>query len=162
MRARAAALVLMACLAVSGCARMAEPPDSLTAERASDQMQGLVRETMRVAGGEWTSASDGPAPDPCTTSIGGEGVSFSWDQDADGPSDPAAVMRRVDRAWRNEGFTTRTQSVERADGETLHRVGSGGRDVDSIQFNATTDHMSINVQSLCGAGDVDDFIDSGD
>jgi hypothetical protein len=115
---------------------------------------------MKAAGGEWTSASDGPASDACTMPDGGEGVWFSWDQDADGPANPQVVMKRVDRAWRDEGLTTRTQSVKRADGRILHRVGSTGRDVDSIQFNATTDHMSINVLSLCGKGNIDDFTEN--
>ena len=157
-RAQTAALILTVALTVSACASMNGAP-TVDAEHASEQMQSLVRDTMRAAGGEWTSASDGPAGDACTTPDGGEGVWFSWDQDADGPSDPQAVMHHVDRVWRDKGLATRTQSVQRADGRTLHRVSSAGRDVDSIQLNATTGHMSINVQSLCGTGNIDDFTD---
>ncbi|WP_144759682.1 hypothetical protein [Curtobacterium sp. 9128] len=141
---------------------MAEPPDSLTAERASDQMQALVRVTMVTAGGNWTSESNGPSPDRCTTAAGTDGVVFSWDQTSDGVDDPGPAVDRVDRAWREEGLSTNTQSVKRADGKILHRVGSTDDDVDSILFAATTSRMTIQVQSLCGAGDVDDFIDGGD
>jgi hypothetical protein len=155
-RARAVVLILTVALTVSACAST-NRASTVDAEHASEQMQSLVRDTMKAAGGEWTSASDGPAADACTTPDGGEGVWFSWDQDAEGPGDPQVVMQRVDRAWRDKGLATRTQSVKRADGITLHRVGSGGRDVDSIQFNATTGRMSINVQSLCGTGNIDDF-----
>jgi hypothetical protein len=155
-RAQTAALILAVALTVSACTSTGRAP-TVDAEHASKQMQSLVRDTMHAAGGEWTSASDGPAGDACTTPDGGEGVWFSWDQDADGPSDPEAVMHHVDRVWRDKGLATTTQSVKRADGRTLHRVGSAGRDVDSIQFNATTGRMSINVQSLCGTGTIDDF-----
>jgi hypothetical protein len=152
----ASLLLLTIALTVSACTSTNRAP-TVDAEHASEQMQSLVRDTMNAAGGEWASASDGPAGDACTTPDGGEGVWFSWDQDADGPSDPQAVMQRVDRVWRDKGLATTTQSVKRADGRTLHRVGSAGLDVDSIQFNATTGRMSINVQSLCGAGNIDDF-----
>jgi len=155
-RATTAALILTVAFAASACTTT-KGTSTLDAKHASEQMQSLVRDTMEVAGGKWTSASNGPAADPCTTPDGGKGVWFSWDQDAAGPSDPEAVMQRVDRAWRDKGLATRTQSVKRADGLTLHRVGSAGREVDSIQFNATTGRMSINVESLCGSGDVDDF-----
>jgi hypothetical protein len=158
-RARTAAVILAVAFTVSACTST-NRASTVDAEHASEQMQSLVRDTMKAAGGEWTSASDGPASDACTMPDGGEGVWFSWDQDADGPADPQVVMQRVDRAWRNEGLATRTQSVKRADGITLHRVGSAGRDVDSIQFNATTGHMSINVQSLCGTGNIDDFTEN--
>jgi hypothetical protein len=152
----ASSLVLALALTISACTSTNRVP-TVDAQRASEQMQSLVRDTMTAAGGEWTSASDGPAGDACTTSDGREGVRFSWDQDADGPGDPWAVMQRVEQAWRNKGLATKTQSVKRADGRTLHRVASAGRDVDSIQFNATTGSMSINVQSLCGTGNLDDF-----
>ncbi|OIH92834.1 hypothetical protein BIU90_10095 [Curtobacterium sp. MCBA15_001] len=146
-------LVVATALAVQGCTAT-QGPKPLSGETAQEQMQSLVRDTMKTAGGEWTSASNGPAADPCSLQNGSEGVWFSWDQDADGPSDPEAVMHRVDQAWQDRGLTTTTQSVERTDGKTLHRVGSGGREVDSIEFNATTSRMSINVQSLCGTGSV--------
>lgn len=155
-RTAIAALIMATACSVTACSSTKGTP-TVDAKQASEQMQSLVRDTMDVAGGKWTSTSNGPAPDPCTTPDGGEGVWFSWDQDADGVRDPEAVMQRVDRAWRDHGLTTKTQSVKRADGETLHRVGSAGLDVDSIQFNATTAGMSINVQSLCGAGSVNDF-----
>lgn len=157
--ATAALIVAIACF-IAACSSTKGPPP-VDAERASEQMQSLVRDTMEAAGGHWTSTSNGSAADPCTTPEGDEGVWFSWDQDADGVSDPKAVMLRVDRAWRDRGLPTTTQSVKRADGETLHRVGSTEHEVDSIQFNAITDRMSINVQSLCGAGIVDDFINEG-
>jgi len=157
---RASALALMIALATIACASAAER-SPLVAEQAADRMQSLVRNTMRAAGGDWTSTSDGLAADPCTTPDGRGGVWFSWDQDADGPTDPSAVAHSVDRAWRSEGLATTTQNVKRADGETLYRVGASGSDVESIQFNATTSHMSINVQSRCGVGDLDDFTVDG-
>jgi hypothetical protein len=157
--ATAALIVAIACF-IAACSSTKEAP-ALDAERASEQMQSFVRDTMDTARGQWTSTSNGPAADPCTTPEGDEGVWFSWDQDADGVSDLEAVMLRVDRAWRDQGLPTTTQSVKRADGETLHRVGSSGHDVDSIQFNATSGGMSINVRSLCGAGNVNDFINEG-
>ncbi|MFZ6993470.1 hypothetical protein ACO0E1_16405 [Curtobacterium sp. RRHDQ66] len=161
IRGRAiAALIMAITCSVAACSSTKETA-ALDATQASEQMQSLVRDTMNVARGQWTSTSNGPTADPCTTPDGDEGVWFSWDQDADGVSDPEAVMQGVDRAWRDHGLATTTQSVERADGETLHRVGSAGHDVDSIQFNATTGGMSINVRSLCGTGNVDDFTNDG-
>ncbi|WP_420364289.1 hypothetical protein AAEP80_09935 [Curtobacterium sp. L3-7] len=150
-----AALILT--LAVTATACTSTPGGSLNAKQASERMQTLVRDTMKVAGGEWTSASNGPAPDPCSTPAGEDGVTFSWDQTAPGVDDPKAVMERVDQAWRDGGLTTNTQSVKRGDGKILHRVGSTGKDVDSILFAATTSRMTIEVQSLCGEGNVDDF-----
>lgn len=155
---RAAAVVLTIVFAVTGCARGAVTP-VLTAKEASDQMQSLVRDTMDVAGGDWTSMSDGPAPDLCTTPRGTNGVSFSWDQTADGVVDPRAVMERVDRAWRDTGLVTKRQSVERGDGKILHRVGSQDAIVDEIMFAATTSGMTIEVDSLCGSGNVNDYYD---
>jgi hypothetical protein len=156
-----AALILMIVLAVMGCTRATTPP-VVTATQASKQMQSLVRDTMDVAGGKWTSTSDGPSPDACTTPSGGEGVSFSWDQLADGVDQPRAVMERIDQRWRSKGLATNTQSVRRADGEILNRVGSQDDVVDVILFSATTSRMVIEVQSFCGQGDVDDFtIDGG-
>lgn len=128
-----------------------------TASHASDQMQSLVEDTMKVAGGRWTSMSDGPSPDECTTPDGTRGVSFSWDQLAEGVDDPRAVMERVNEAWEDKGLATRTQSIKRADGKILHRVGSQDKVVDAIQFSATTSRMTIAVQSLCGTGNVYDF-----
>jgi hypothetical protein len=93
----ASLLLLTVALAVSACSSMNRAP-TVDAEHTSEQTQSLVRDTMDAAGGEWTSASDGPAADACTTPDGGEGVWFSWDQDADGPSDPQVVMQRVDRS----------------------------------------------------------------
>ncbi|MFZ6993471.1 hypothetical protein ACO0E1_16410 [Curtobacterium sp. RRHDQ66] len=151
----AAALILT--LAVTATACTSTPGGSLNAKQVSGRMQTLVRDTMKVAGGEWTSASDGPAPDPCSTPAGEDGVTFSRDQTAPGVDDPKAVMERVDQAWRDEGLPTNTHSVERGDGKILHRVGSTGKDVDSILFAATTSRMTIEVQSLCGEGNVDDF-----
>ncbi len=150
-----AALILT--LAVTATACTSTPGDSLNAKQASERMQSLVRDTMKVAGGEWTSASNGPAPDPCSTPAGKDGVTFSWDQTAAGVDDPQAVMERVDQAWRDGGLRTNTRSVKRGDGKILHRVGSTGKDVDSILFAATTSRVTIEVQSLCGEGKVDDF-----
>lgn len=150
-----AALILT--LAVTATACTSTPGGSLNAKQASERMQSLVRDTMKVAGGEWTSASNGPAPDPCSTPDDKDGVTFSWDQTAAGVDDPKAVMERVDQAWRDGGLTTNTQSVKRGDGKILHRVRSTGKDVDSILFATTTSRMTIEVQSLCGEGKVDDF-----
>ena len=158
--AATAALIMAIAASIAACSSTKGSPP-VDVKQASEQMQSLVRDTMNVARGQWTSTSNGPSADPCTTPDGDEGVWFSWDHDADGVSNPEAVMQRVDRAWRDHGLATTTQSVERAGGETLHRVGSAGHDVDSIQFNATTGGMSINVQSLCGAGDFDDFVNEG-
>jgi len=154
--AASAALILTIALTATACTPT--QGGSLNAQQASDQMQSLVKDTMKVAGGRWTSTSDGPSPDSCSTPSGEEGVTFSWDQIADGVEDPKAAMERVDGAWRDKGLATNTQSVKRADGEILHRVGSVDRDVDTILFSATTDRMTIEVQSLCGTGNVDDFI----
>jgi len=151
----------MIALAVTGCTRATSAP-VLTATQASKQMQSLVRDTMAAAGGKWTSTSDGPSPDACTTPSGEEGVSFSWDQLADGVDQPRAVMERIDQLWRDKGLETNTQSVKRADGEILNRVGSQDDVVDAIQFAATTSRMAIAVQSLCGTGNVDDFTIDGD
>jgi len=93
-RAQTAALILAVALTVSACSSTDRAP-MVDAEHASEQMQSLIRDTMNAAGGKWTSASVGPAGEACTTPDGGEGVWFSWDQDADGPSDPQAVMQRV-------------------------------------------------------------------
>jgi hypothetical protein len=132
-RARAAVLILTVALTVSACAST-NRASTVDAEHASEQMQSLVRDTMKAAGGEWTSASDGPAADACTTPDGGEGVWFSWDQDAEGPGDPQVVMQRVDRAWRDKGLATRTQSVKRADGITASgRFGWARCRLDSVQ-----------------------------
>ncbi|WP_144759679.1 hypothetical protein [Curtobacterium sp. 9128] len=155
-RTGATALILTIALTVNACSSTKGTP-AVDAKQASDQMQSLVRDTMKAAGGEWKSTSNGPAADPCTMPDGNEGVWFSWNQIADGTSNPAAVTERVDRTWRDQGLATQDHKYKRADGETLHRVGSAEREVDSIQFNATTDQMSINVQSLCGAGNVDEF-----
>ncbi|WP_139200694.1 hypothetical protein [Curtobacterium sp. MMLR14_010] len=152
-----AALTLTMMFTVTSCTR-APLGQIATASHASDQMQSLVKDTMKVAGGRWTSTSDGPSPDSCSTPSGEEGVTFSWDQIADGVEDPTAALERVDGAWRDKGLATNTQSVKRADGEILHRVGSVDRDVDTILFSATTDRMTIEVQSLCGTGNVNDFI----
>jgi hypothetical protein len=154
-------LILAIVLAVTGCTRATSAP-VLTATQASKQMQSLVRDTMAAAGGKWTSTSDGPSPDACTTPSGEEGVSFSWDQIADGVDQPRTVMERVDRLWRDKGFATNTQSVKRVDGEILNRVGSQDDVVDVILFSATTSRMVIEVQSFCGTGNVDDFMIDGD
>jgi hypothetical protein len=165
-------LILAIVLAVTGCTRATSAP-VLTARtiarmrtvvptQASKQMQSLVRDTMAAAGGKWTSTSDGPSPDACTTPSGEEGVSFSWDQIADGVDQPRTVMERVDRLWRDKGFATNTQSVKRVDGEILNRVGSQDDVVDVILFSATTSRMVIEVQSFCGTGNVDDFMIDGD
>lgn len=111
---RACALALTIALATTACASAAEP-STLVAEQAADRMQSLVRDTMRAAGGEWTSTTDGPAADPCTTPDGRGGVWFSWDQDADGPTDPSAVAHSVDRAWRSEGLATTTHNQPHVD-----------------------------------------------
>lgn len=152
-----AALILMIALAVTGCTRATSAP-VLTATQASKQMQSLVRDTMAAAGGKWTSTSDGPSPDACTTPSGAEGVSFSWDQLADGVDQPRAVMERIDQRWRDKGLATNTQSVKRADGKILNRVGSQDDVVDVILFSATTSRLVIEVQSFCGTGNVDDFM----
>lgn len=120
--------ILTVALAVSACTTTAD------ANHASERVQSLVRDTIDAAGGAWTSTSNGPATDPCTKPDGGRGVWFSWDQDAAGPSDREEVMQH---AWRDEGLATKTESVGRVDGKTLHRVASARRDVNSIQFNAT-------------------------
>lgn len=151
----------MIALAVTGCTRATSAP-VLTATQASKQMQSLVRDTMDAAGGKWTSTSDGPSPDACTTPSGAEGVSFSWDQLADGVDQPRAVMERIDQRWRDKGLATNTQSVKRADGKILNRVGSQDDVVDVILFSATTSRMVIEVQSFCGTGKVDDFMIDGD
>jgi len=151
-----AALILTIALVATGCTTTKKEP-LLDAQQASDQMQSLVRDTMDVAGNKWTSMSDGPSPDECTTPDGTRGVSFSWDQLAEGVDDPRAVMERVNQAWQDKGLATRTQSVKRADGKILHRVGSQDKVVDAIQFSATTSRMTIAVQSLCGTGNVDNF-----
>ncbi|WP_267420494.1 MULTISPECIES: hypothetical protein [unclassified Curtobacterium] len=151
----------MIVLAVTGCTRATSAP-VLTATQASKQMQSLVRDTMAAAGGKWTSTSDGPSPDACTTPSGEEGVSFSWDQIADGVDQPRAAMERIDRLWRDKGLATNTQSVERADGKILNRVGSQDDVVDVILFSATTSRMVIEVQSFCGTGNVEDFTIDGD
>gem|GEM_PF-2608947 len=157
MRARAAALIVTVLLAVTGCTRTTEAP-LLTAEDASDQMQALVRDTMDVAGGEWTSMSNGPSPDECPRPRGFTGVSFSWDQISEGAVDnPKAVMERVGRSWRDKGLPTWTQNVERADGKILHRVRSQDHIVRTIEFSATTSRMIITVESMCGSGNVDDY-----
>lgn len=150
-----AALVLVIAAIATACTPT--PRDSVNAERASEQMQALVRDTMQAAGGSWTSLSDGPSPDPCTTPAGHDGVTFSWDQTADGVADPGAVVERVEQTWQDKGLPTNTQRAKRGDGRILHRVGSTGKDVDSILFGVTTSGMTIEVQSLCGSGDVDDF-----
>jgi hypothetical protein len=139
-------LILAVMFTLTSCSR-ASSGQMATASRASDQMQSLVKDTMNVAGGRWTSTSDGPSPDPCSTPSGEKLVTFSWDQIADGVDDPKAAMDRVDGAWRDNGLATNTQSVKSADGEILHRVGSVDGDVDTILFSATTDRMTIEVQS---------------
>ena len=154
-------LILAIVLAVTGCTRATSAP-VLTATQASKQMQSLVRDTMAAAGGKWTSTSDGPSPDACTTPSGAEGVSFLWDQIADGVDQPRAVMERVDQLWRDKGLATNTQSVKRADGKILNRVGSQDDVVDVILFSATTSRLVIEVQSFCGTGNVDDFTIDGD
>ncbi|OIH92835.1 hypothetical protein [Curtobacterium sp. MCBA15_001] len=150
-----AALILALTMAATACTPTLR--DSVSAEHASEQMQALVRDTMQAAGGSWTSLSDGPPPDPCTTPAGHDGVTFSWDQTADGVTDPGAAVERVEQVWRDQGLAANTQTARRGDGRILHRVGSTGKDVDSILFGVTTSGMTIEVQSLCGLGDVDDF-----
>lgn len=130
-RVRTAGLILTVALAVSACTTTAD------AKHTSERMQSLVRETMNASGGEWTSTCNHPAANPCIKSDGGRAVWFSWDRDAAGRSDPEEVMQRVNQAWRDEGLATKTQSIGRVDGKTLHWVASAGRGVNSIQFSAS-------------------------
>jgi hypothetical protein len=121
-------------------------------------MQQFVRDTMTEAGGDWTSVGGAPSPDACGLDDGGSGVSFSWNQQAEGVADPKSLVRRIEQYWRARGLTSSERQGQRGDGLTLYTVVGEGEPVRSISINASAHRTSIQVESSCGTGEVSDYI----
>jgi hypothetical protein len=128
-----------------------------TALEVRDEMQSLVRDTMTAAGGSWTALSNGPAPSECAMPDGSSGVDWSWDQQRAGPDNPAGLVHAVIASWEAAGLTTSHVKDSIDDGRPLYRVLTSAPGVQSISVNATARRVSIEVQSTCGAGDIDDY-----
>jgi hypothetical protein len=152
-------MTLAVALAVTGCAQSHGDGDVMNADEARSTMQQFVRDTMSEAGGEWTSVGGAPSPDPCGLEDGGSGVSFSWNQQAAGVADPESLVRRIEEYWKAKGLTNSERQGQRGDGLTLYTVVGEGPPVQSISINASKHRTSIQVESLCGTGNVSDYVD---
>jgi hypothetical protein len=154
------AIALGTTLSLAGCSQSHDEgaADLMNADRARSSMQQFVLDTMTEAGGEWTSVGGVPSPDPCVLDGGDSGVSFSWDQQSEGVADPKSLVRRIEQYWRARGLTSSERQGLRGDGLTLYTVVSEGEPVRSISINASAHRTSIQVESLCGTGEVSDYI----
>ena len=154
------AIALRTMLNVAGCSQSRDDGSAalMKADRARSSMQQFVRDTMTEAGGDWTSVGGTPSPDSCGLDDGSSGVSFSWNQHAEGVADPKSLVRRIEQYWKAQGLTNSERQGQRGDGLTLYTVVGEGEPVRSISINASEHRTSIQVESLCGTGDVSDYI----
>jgi hypothetical protein len=153
------AIALSATLGLVGCSQSFDEADVdvKNGDRARSSMQQFVRGTMEEAGGDWISVGGAPSPDACGLDEGGSGVSFSWNQQAAGVADPESLVRRIENYWEAKGLTISEGQGQRGDGLTLYTVVGEGEPVRSISINASEHRTSIQVESLCGTGDVSDY-----
>lgn len=152
-------MTLATALAVTGCAQSHGDGDVMNADEARSAMQRFVRDTMSEVGGEWTSVGGAPSPDSCGLDNGDSGVSFSWNQQTAGVADPEKLVRRIEKYWEAQGLANSERQGQRGDGLTLYTVVGEGDPVRSISINASEHRTSIQVESLCGTGDVSDYVD---
>lgn len=154
------AIALSTTLCLAGCSQSHREGDAglMNADRARSSMQQFVRDTMTEAGGEWTSVGGAPSPDACVLKDGSSGVSFSWNQQAAGVADPESLVHRIEKYWEAQGLTNSERQGQRGDGLTLYTVVGEGEPVRSISVNASEHRTSIQVESLCGTGEVSDYI----
>jgi hypothetical protein len=159
MSTRAVTVILTlvsASVLLAGCAQQPKGSE-MDAEQARDGMVTLVKQTMKAAGGDWTALSDGPASSECSTTDGSSGVTFSWDQERTGATDPESLVRAVAKTWEQHDYDVSIKQDTIDDGRPLWSAVTTGRAVESISINASPRRVSIEVQSACGAGDVTDF-----
>jgi hypothetical protein len=117
--------------------------DLMNADSARSSMPQFVRDTMTEAGGDWTSVGGAPSPDACGLNDGGSGVSFSWNQQAEGVADPKSLVRRIEQYWRAQGLMSSERQGLRGDGLTLYTVVGDGEPVQSISIKASEHRTSI-------------------
>lgn len=141
---------------LTGCTTLTSDA-GVPADRARDEMVLLVRQTMATAGGDWTARSKRPAASGCTTPDGADGVSFSWDQERAGADDPEALVRDVAATWKQRDYDVTFRKDQIDDGRPLWSAITTGQAVRSISVNASPRRVSIEVESNCGVGDLDDF-----
>ena len=155
------AIAFSATLCLVGCSQSHDEggADLMNADSARSSMQQFVRDTMAEADGEWTSVGGAPSPDACGLDNGGSGVSFSWNQRAAGVADPESLVRRIEKYWAAKGLKNAERQGQRGDGLTLYTVVGEGEPVRSISINASEHRTSIQVESLCGTGEVSDYVD---
>lgn len=128
-----------------------------SAPDARAAMQSFVRDTILVVGGSWSSENGDPIPNECRLSGGSRGVSFSWNQEASGADDPAAVAKAVGAHWKKRGYDVSYREGETVPAGTLYSVVGIGPAVQSISVNASKYRQSIHVDSKCGTGDIDKY-----
>lgn len=141
---------------LAGCAQQPKGSE-MDAEQARDGMVSLVEQTMKAAGGDWTALSDGPASSECSTGNGSSGVTFSWDQERTGATDPESLVRAVAKTWKQRDYDVTIKQDTIDDGRPLWSAVTTGQAVESISVNASPRRVSIEVQSACGTGDIADY-----
>lgn len=145
----------------SACSKQNDSKEaSMTdANTARNDMQEFVRDTMTSSGISWKSENGDPSPDECALENGSSGVSFSWNQNAEGVDDPETLVKQVGARWKDQGYgVTHRQGSMNPNG-TLYQVIAVGPAVHSISVNASTRRVSIGVDSKCGTGDIDEYLD---
>lgn len=148
--------LVSASVLLAGCAQQPKGSE-MDAEQARDGMVSLVKQTMDAAGGDWTALSDTPASSECSTANGSSGVTFSWDQERTGTTNPEALVLTVAKTWKQHDYdvTIRQDTID--DGRPLWSAVTTGQAVESISVNASPRRVSIEVQSACGTGDIADY-----
>lgn len=149
------ALVSAAAL-LAGCTQQPRASE-MDAEQARDGMVSLVKQTMKAAGGDWATLSDGPASSECSTGNGSSGVTFSWDQERTGATDPESLVRAVAKTWKQLDYDVAIKQDTIDDGRLLWSVVTTGPAVESISVNASPRRVAIEVQSVCGTGHAADY-----
>jgi hypothetical protein len=154
-----AAAALTTVLLATACHGPPHPEEKTmqSAPEARAAMQAIVRDTILVTGGAWSSENGDPIPNVCKLPDGSEGVSFSWNQEASGADDPAAVAKAVGAHWKKHDYHVSYREGETTPAATLHSVIGIGPAVQSISVNASKYRQSIHVDSKCGTGDIDGY-----
>ncbi len=129
----------------------------MTIDEAQSQAVSELRSVLELAPDTWSQDVPKPVANDCEVD-GEKAVQFSYYVEATEPSDPKALVAEAGEHWEQQGYTlSKTETEMDAATGIAYAVVARAEDKPRATMAATKVRAHVNVDSVCVAGDPDDY-----
>lgn len=129
----------------------------MTIDEAQSQAVTVLRSVLELASGTWPQDVPRPVANDCEVD-GEKGVQFSYYVEVAAPADPKSLVTDAGKHLAKQGYElSNTETEMDAATGTAYAIVARARDKPRAAMAATKIRAHVNVDSVCVAGDPDDY-----